>query len=166
MTRTFAAVAIAAASTLVTLGAQSAYSGAVPDKNGTRELKVTGCLERQPGADQPSGFMLTNVLGIGSREGLTGTSEGGGKTPALPKPAVSPETADKDPEMAHSSYRIGTVDPDVKLADHVGHRVELEGRVTEPDAPQAAAGQGAAAATETVPVLSVKSLRMVSSSCR
>lgn len=174
MRRTLAAVAICAASALITLGAQSqSKTTNAPDQTKPEELTVTGCLERATGQDPTGAFMLTNVLGIGSDEARTGIGQGVGKNPGMNKPAVSPETADQDPNMTHSAYRIGSVDSDVKLTDHVGHRVELSGTVSERGTaatPAASADRPASSApsgeSATLPVLSVKSLRMVSSSCR
>jgi hypothetical protein len=139
------------------------------DKDKGQTVTVTGCIERASqsaigtsgsasttGAMESAKFVLTNVTA-----GTSGTAE----TPtAAPSPAAT--TA--------STYRLDG--DDSKLSPHVGHKVEITGRVpssaasmnpsderkeANPGAPLA----GGASSQANAPKLKVDSVKMISETC-
>lgn len=140
------------------------------DKDKGQNITVTGCIERASQAavgttgtagtasakGESSKFLLTNVTA-----GTSGTAE----TPtAAPSPAPTATT-----------YRLDASDSE--LSPHVGHTVEIKGRVAssdtaaatpsrEPGPPNTSAADTATSSSQaSAPKLKVESVRMISESC-
>lgn len=176
-TGTVAAVICTAGLALSAQTYPSSQSSMSSDKDKGQAITVTGCIERASqsavgtsGATSTTGsstsssstsarsesskFLLTNVTA-----GTSGTAE---TAPATPSPTAT-------------SYRLDAKDSE--LSPHVGHTVEIKGRVMssdtaaatpsrEPGPPNTSASSTATSSSEaSAPKLKVESVRMISESC-
>lgn len=166
----FSFAIVLAAGLAVGLGAQTASkptqtSKPPQEKNMTKSpMKLTGCIERgaavgglstvvPPGNPAPPPmYKLTHVDADSLKSAMTSqeTNTAAGITAAT--------------EIALRA------DNNLKLADHLDHKVELTGKVVTDKAGSKASGgaaaDAAAAGLNVVPVFQVTSLKMVASSCQ
>lgn len=142
---------------------------------GDSELVVSGCLQRAA--------VARDAAGQASPESREGGSLAGGfvlkQASAKPAGGDAPSTA-----AGTKEYRIVAAGDAVKLAEHVGHQVQVTGRVTVENAPPSPSGtessqssskpSGSTGVSVTPPptgaaapavTLSVSSLKMVASTC-
>jgi eukaryotic-like serine/threonine-protein kinase len=165
------------------------------------EVTATGCLQRaggssssspsssSPGSQSPAGgasaggFMLKNATAT-SGTGTTGTSPGGAAASGAPT-AGSADASGRRTTGGGKELRL-VAGPGASLDEHVGHQVEVRGRLsgTHADSPSSSAGAGnpssstgavgeASSSQESrrggmsgrVGTLHVSFVRMISSSC-
>ena len=115
-------------------------------KDAAKNVTVTGCLKA---GDTPESFMLSD-LKWGSDKAV-GTAGSGA-------PAIS----------ATSLKLVGSPSSG-KLADHVGHTIEVTGSIEKADkAPSAAADPAAKppASSSSAPALNVRNVKMVAATCQ
>lgn len=157
LTQTGAAAALACAMA-VTLGAQTPAperqtpSGASSSAN---KVTVTGCLEKAPASDSPTGTSGAAGASAAAKFVLNNASSG----------AASPSGAAGTSGSTASSYKLDG--DDAKLTPHVGHKVEITGTAPSSDR---AAGAGTPASPSASPtagaaMLKVESIKMVAASC-
>jgi hypothetical protein len=139
------------------------------------ELKLTGCLQR---AEETAGAARDATPAAGDRAPLAGGFVLRQATPTRSKDTKEPATA------SGKEYRLVAKNDSIKLADHVGHQVSIEGQVTLGEPPAAASTDastsssrpsgstgvdtppsGKAATMAPAVTVSVSSLKMVSASC-
>jgi hypothetical protein len=118
----------------------------------SKNITVTGCLKAGTGADS---FTLSDLKWGGSKgSGAVGTS---GAAP--PAALASASTLNIKPSSS------------TKLAEHVGHQVEISGAVAEskapstPSTPADPAARPSASASASGPTIEARSVRMVSEKC-
>jgi len=151
--RTWTASCAAIACTAVAgVFAQAPATSESPQSTTAKTITVSGCVQRAPeattgtsGATTPSTsgaatkFVLTNaMLSTSGTAGTSGTA------------APSTTTA--------SEYRLDT--EEAKLTPHVGHKVEVTGKVDP-----ASSSEAKPASASSAPTLKVDSVKMVSSTC-
>jgi hypothetical protein len=115
-------------------------------KDAAKNVTVTGCLKA---GDTPESFMLSDLKwGSDKAVGTAGS----------PAPAIS----------ATSLKLVGSPSSG-KLADHIGHTIEVSGSIEKGDkAPSAAADPAAKppASSSSTPSLNVRNVRMVAATCQ
>lgn len=94
-------------------------------------ILLSGCLQRGPDGE---GFVLTRTADIDIGEpGAPGRRGGHSATPTSPRPVPGQETAGEPSARAErsalSTYRLVPAAAAVKLAEHVEHHVEVQGRL-------------------------------------
>ena len=115
-------------------------------KDAAKNVTVTGCLKA---GDTPESFMLSDLKwGSDKAVGTAGSAA----------PAIS----------ATSVKLVGSPSSG-KLADHVGHTIEVSGSIDKGDkAPSAAADPAAKppASSSSAPALNVRNVKMVAATCQ
>ena len=115
-------------------------------KDAAKNVTVTGCLKA---GDTPESFMLSDLKWASDKAvGTTGSAA----------PAIS----------ATSVKLVGSPSSG-KLADHVGHTIEVTGSIEKADkAPSAAADPAAKppASSSSAPALNVRNVKMVAATCQ
>jgi len=115
-------------------------------KDAAKNVTVTGCLKA---GDTPESFMLSDLKwGSDKAVGTAGSAA----------PAIS----------ATSVKLVGSPSSG-KLADHVGHTIEVTGSIEKADkAPSAAADPAAKppASSSSAPALNVRNVKMVAATCQ
>ncbi len=151
----------------------SSQSQTPSDKDQGQAITVTGCIER---ASQ-SAVGTSGTMGTGAKAGsrseargflLTNVTAGTSGTAETP-------TATPSPASTATSYRLDASDSE--LSPHVGHKVEITGRVAssetaattpsrEPGAPNTEAAPSATSSSQaSAPKLKVQSVKMIAESC-
>jgi hypothetical protein len=142
-----------AAAFAVGLSAQATTPQSQPmqeSKDAAKNVTVTGCLKAGDTADS---FMLSDLKwGSDKAVGTAGT------------PAAAPA-------ISATSLKLVGSPSGGKLADHVGHTVEVSGSIDKGDkdkAPGAAADPAArpSASSSSTPALNVRNVRMVAATCQ
>lgn len=78
------------------------------------EITLAGCLQRVPKPDGPDTFVLTHPVA--------------GEVPGEAAPA-GPAAAGDRPRSGPAAYELVAANSTVRLADHVGHHVQVSGRL-------------------------------------
>lgn len=150
-------------------------------------ISLSGCLQREQGGDA---FVLTRTAGSDTPQPVAPDREGEGTSPGRPTaPGTAVEQPAPEEQPALSTYRLLPGERDVELGDHVGHQVQVEGRLQAappglippgtrsgesqvpgtgstpaPEAPSTAE-PGAAPSAQILTTLEVTSLRMIDDTC-
>jgi hypothetical protein len=123
-------------------------------ESSSKNVTVTGCLKAGDSADS---FTLSDLkFGAAKGSGAVGTSGAAGAAAAPPAALASATTLTIKPSSG------------AKLAEHVGHQVEISGSVAESKAPSTPADPAAAprpSASAAGPTIEARSVRMVSDKC-
>jgi len=153
MTRTMTGLCIAAAFSMVGVGAaqertstttSEQRASTTTSKDADHDVTATGCLSR--GAD--GRFMLNNV----ARNGETNSS--------------ASTTTGTSGSVGAATARSWTLEgKDSELAEHVGHRIEVKGRLMPAAVTSTTTAPGAASSTTAQEKFDVESVRMVAASC-
>lgn len=140
----------------ITFGLAAGLVAQTPQSTSAKNITVTGCIQRAaPGS-------------TGTTDATRSTSETKFLlTNAAMNPAGTPGTAGttRPGTAAASEYRLDA--DDAKLTPHVGHKVEIAGKVEEPTSttpPQPPSPKSTASAANA-PKLKVDTVRMISSTC-
>lgn len=172
MTRIWSVACAVIVAFAVTLIAQDSQRQK-PSSSSAKDVTITGCIQRA--TETPAGttgttgttrmdtkFVLKNAM-MGPASGTSTTTPPSSPPSTTPPtttpptttpPAATPPAAGTSTMSSGTEYRLDA--DDSKLSPHVGHKVEIKGKLDE---------TAGTSTTTMAPKLKVDSIKMISSSC-